>query len=151
MRPYFETMPSFGKELKENRITRTQESRVKLETVEAEIAALRKAHQAAGVIFFKGILANWIVCLAVRVALRCKDEVAKILVLILIVFIFVRVTFVPAAVLIGFWFVIQLLNLGAVVNVQTGGVAYMAHVVGFIFGALSARFLVDRQRVLELA
>jgi len=39
MRPYFETMPSFGKELKENRITRTQESRVKLETVEAEIAA----------------------------------------------------------------------------------------------------------------
>ena len=70
---------------------------------------------------------------------------------LLIVFIFVRVTFVPAAVLIGFWFVIQLLNLGAVVNVQTGGVAYMAHVVGFIFGALSARFLVDRQRVLELA
>src|SRR3974390_90084 len=70
---------------------------------------------------------------------------------LLIVFIFVRVTFVPAAVLIGFWFVIQLLNLGAVVNVQTGGVAYMAHVVGFIFGALSARFLVDRKRVLELA
>jgi len=49
MRPYFETMPSFGKELKENRITRTQESRVKLETVEAEIAALRKAHQEIGI------------------------------------------------------------------------------------------------------
>jgi nitrite transporter NirC len=55
--------------------------------------ALRKAHQAAGVIFFKGILANWIVCLAVRIALRCKDEVAKILVLILIVFIFVYLGF----------------------------------------------------------
>jgi nitrite transporter NirC len=55
--------------------------------------ALQKAHQTAGVIFFKGILANWIVCLAVRTALRCKDEVAKILVLILIVFIFVYLGF----------------------------------------------------------
>jgi nitrite transporter len=55
--------------------------------------ALRKAHQSAEVIFFKGVLANWIVCLAVRVALRCKDEVAKILVLMLIVFIFVYLGF----------------------------------------------------------
>jgi nitrite transporter NirC len=55
--------------------------------------ALHKAHQSAGVIFFKGVLANWIVCLAVRVALRCKDEVAKILVLVLIVFIFVYLGF----------------------------------------------------------
>src|SRR6476620_11286555 len=51
--------------------------------------AMHKAQQPASVIFFKGVLANWIVCLAVRVALRCKEEVAKILVLILIVFIFV--------------------------------------------------------------
>src|SRR5688500_5024259 len=51
--------------------------------------ALQKAHQAGSVIFCKGILANWIVCLAVRVALRCKEAVAKILVLLLIVFIFV--------------------------------------------------------------
>jgi nitrite transporter NirC len=55
--------------------------------------ALHKAHQAGSVIFFKGVLANWIVCLAVRVALRCKDEVAKILALILIVFIFVYLGF----------------------------------------------------------
>ena len=55
--------------------------------------ALHKAHQAGSVIFFKGVLANWIVCLAVRVALRCKEEVAKILVLILIVFIFVYLGF----------------------------------------------------------
>jgi nitrite transporter NirC len=55
--------------------------------------ALHKAHQTGQVIFFKGILANWIVCLAVRIALRCKDEVAKILVLILIVFIFVYLGF----------------------------------------------------------
>ena len=38
MRPYFETVPTFGKELKDNRRTRTQESRSKLEVVEAQIA-----------------------------------------------------------------------------------------------------------------
>jgi nitrite transporter NirC len=55
--------------------------------------AVHKAQQAGSVIFFKGVLANWIVCLAVRIALRCKEEVAKILVLILIVFIFVYLGF----------------------------------------------------------
>jgi len=55
--------------------------------------ALRKVHQSGSVIFFKGILANWIVCLAVRVALRCNEEVAKILVMVLIVFIFVYLGF----------------------------------------------------------
>jgi nitrite transporter NirC len=55
--------------------------------------AVHKADQAASVIFMKGILANWIVCLAVRIALRCKEEVAKILVLVSIVFIFVYLGF----------------------------------------------------------
>ncbi len=69
---------------------------------------------------------------------------------LLIIFIFVKVTFIPAAVLIGVWFLIQLFNLGAVINVEQGGVAYMAHVAGFIFGALSSRFFVDRQRLIDL-
>ncbi|MGZ8202340.1 MAG: formate/nitrite transporter family protein [Burkholderiales bacterium] len=55
--------------------------------------AAHKAHQAGSVIFIKGILANWIVCLAVRTALRCKEEVAKILILVLVVFIFVYLGF----------------------------------------------------------
>jgi nitrite transporter NirC len=55
--------------------------------------ALQKAHQSASVIFIKGILANWIVCLAVRTALRCKEEVAKIVVLVLVVFMFVYLGF----------------------------------------------------------
>lgn len=55
--------------------------------------ALHKAQQPGSEIFFKGILANWIVCLAVRIALRCKEEIAKILVLVLIVFIFVYLGF----------------------------------------------------------
>jgi membrane associated rhomboid family serine protease len=53
---------------------------------------------------------------------------------------FARITFIPAALLIGLWFVIQLFSeVGAVANVQSGGVAYMAHVGGFIFGAITAR------------
>ncbi len=51
-----------------------------------------------------------------------------------------RITLVPAALLIGLWFVIQLFSgVGAVADVQTGGVAYMAHVGGFIFGAATGR------------
>jgi len=58
---------------------------------------------------------------------------------ILWIFIFVRITFIPAFLLIGIWFLIQLFNAGQVANVQTGGVAYLAHVGGFTFGALTAR------------
>jgi len=57
---------------------------------------------------------------------------------LLIIVIFVRVTYIPAALLIGVWFLLQFLNLGAVAP-QTGGVAYAAHVGGFIFGAVTAR------------
>ncbi len=63
---------------------------------------------------------------------------------------FVRVAFVPAIVLVGLWFLTQLFSeLGAVAQVQSGGVAYMAHIGGFIFGALSARLFEPSQRRLE--
>ena len=53
---------------------------------------------------------------------------------------FIRITLIPAALLIGFWFLVQLFNqVGAVAEVQAGGVAYAAHVGGFIFGAVTAR------------
>jgi len=68
---------------------------------------------------------------------------------VLIIFIFVRVTRIPAALLIGVWFLMQLFSLGAVANVQTGGVAYMAHVGGFVFGVIARRFFVDPQRKAE--
>ena len=58
----------------------------------------------------------------------------------------VRVTFVPAALLIGFWFLIQLLSFGVVADVQSGGVAYVAHIAGMIFGAVTARPLEDPSR-----
>jgi len=53
---------------------------------------------------------------------------------------FTRITVIPAALLIGLWFLIQLFSqVGAMANVQSGGVAYMAHLGGFIFGAVAAR------------
>jgi len=61
--------------------------------------------------------------------------------------IFTRVTYIPAALLIGLWFLIQLFNqVGAVADVQTGGVAYAAHVGGFIFGAVTARLFEGSRR-----
>src|SRR6202044_1717904 len=46
---------------------------------------------------------------------------------------------IPAAFVIGLWFLIQLLNIGSVAQVKTGGVAYLAHVGGFLFGVITAR------------
>ncbi|MGA3032853.1 MAG: rhomboid family intramembrane serine protease [Terracidiphilus sp.] len=64
-----------------------------------------------------------------------RDRIRSILWIV----IFVQVTYIPAVLLIGFWFLIQLLNVGLVANVKTGGVAYLAHVGGFLFGAITAR------------
>jgi len=64
---------------------------------------------------------------------------------LLVIFVFVRVTYIPAALLIGVWGLIQFLSLGAVAQHPTGGgVAYAAHVGGFIFGAVTARLFVRR-------
>jgi membrane associated rhomboid family serine protease len=68
---------------------------------------------------------------------------------LLIIFVFVRVAYIPAVLLIGVWFLTQLVNLGAVTSTQTGGVAYAAHVGGFIFGAIFTRLFLDRQRLSE--
>jgi len=61
-------------------------------------------------------------------------------------FIFIR--FIPAIILVGFWFVIQLFSqVGSLLQGQTGGgVAYMAHIGGFVFGMASARLFESRQR-----
>ncbi len=66
---------------------------------------------------------------------------------LLVIVIFVRITLIPAALLIVVWFLIQLLNAGSVANVQTGGVAYLAHVGGCIFGAVTAKWFEDPQRI----
>jgi membrane associated rhomboid family serine protease len=65
---------------------------------------------------------------------------------VLFILVFVRITFIPAALLIGFWFLTQLVHAGAVAQVQTGGVAYLAHVGGFVFGAVTARWFEGSSR-----
>ena len=72
-----------------------------------------------------------------------RDEIRSLL----FIFIFVRVTFIPAAVLIGFWFLSQLVDAGVVAPTETGGVAYLAHIGGFIFGVVAARPFEDPGRL----
>ena len=72
-----------------------------------------------------------------------RDQIRTVVFL----FIFIRVTFIPAAFVIGFWFLIQLLNIGSVAQVKTGGVAYLAHVGGFLFGVITARVFVNPSRI----
>ena len=60
---------------------------------------------------------------------------------------FARVTVVPAVLLVGMWFLTQVFSeIGAVSQVDTGGVAYMAHVGGFLFGAIFGRLFETRER-----
>jgi membrane associated rhomboid family serine protease len=70
----------------------------------------------------------------------------KIKVLLFII-VFVRFTMIPASLLIGVWFLIQLFNVGSIAATQTGGVAYLAHVGGALFGAIAARFFEDPERI----
>ena len=58
----------------------------------------------------------------------------------------VRVAFIPAIVLIGVWFLTQLISLGVVAEAQEGGVAYMAHVSGAAFGAIAAKLFAPVRR-----
>ncbi len=63
---------------------------------------------------------------------------SKILTLIPIIIIpwFVEI---PAVFFLGFWFVIQLFN-AAFSNAMSGGIAWWAHVGGFVFGIMSLKF-----------
>jgi membrane associated rhomboid family serine protease len=59
---------------------------------------------------------------------------------ILIIGIFAKITLIPSVLLLGFWFLLQVFSqIGSIADVQNGGVAYMAHIGGFIFGAIAWR------------
>jgi membrane associated rhomboid family serine protease len=58
------------------------------------------------------------------------------------------VTVLPASLLIGIWFLIQLFSgIGSIASVQSGGVAYLAHVGGFVFGLAASRLFENRLRM----
>ena len=60
---------------------------------------------------------------------------------LLFLFVFVQVVYLPAAVLLGFWFLLQLVSAGL-----GGGVAWFAHIGGFIAGMLMIRAATAKTR-----
>lgn len=73
-----------------------------------------------------------------------RDEIRTLLILGW----FVEMTVLPAALLIGLWFLIQLFSgIGSIASVQSGGVAYMAHIGGIIFGVVTARLFENPLRM----
>lgn len=55
------------------------------------------------------------------------------------IFFFIQIIELPAILLLGFWFVMQLFSAGAVAVTSSttgGGVAFMAHVAGFLMGVI---------------
>jgi len=71
-------------------------------------------------------------------------------VLTLLPWIFIQIVELPAIVLLGFWFLMQLFSAGAIaVTASThgsGGVAFMAHVAGFLLGVVGVFVFRKRQR-----
>jgi membrane associated rhomboid family serine protease len=72
---------------------------------------------------------------------------ARVITLVLIVF-FATIVELPAALLLGFWFLLQLwLGLAGLANPVGGeGVAYFAHVGGFVFGLALIKLFVNSAR-----
>jgi len=60
---------------------------------------------------------------------------------LIFLFVFIRVVPVPAALVLGFWFLAQFLNIGL-----GGGVAWFAHIGGFLVGAVLIKALSPRRK-----
>jgi rhomboid family protein len=71
-------------------------------------------------------------------------------VLTLIPWIFIQIIEVPAIVLLGFWFLMQLFSAGTIAVTAashgSGGVAFAAHVAGFVVGVVGVWVFRDRAR-----
>jgi membrane associated rhomboid family serine protease len=67
--------------------------------------------------------------------------------LVLIIF-FITVVELPALLVLGLWFLLQLLYAGAEfaqpVSGEEGGVAYFAHIGGFLFGLLLIKLFANK-------
>ena len=76
---------------------------------------------------------------------------ARVLTLIPIVFFF-QVIAVPALLLLGIWFVLQFISGTLSFGSGSGGVAWWAHIAGFVYGFVVMGVITRRQRVqLQLA
>jgi membrane associated rhomboid family serine protease len=68
---------------------------------------------------------------------------------ILLIGFYARITLIPAAALIAIWFALQLVELGTVTASNTGGVAYLAHIGGVVFGAVFGRLFEKPRRIFQ--
>ena len=77
---------------------------------------------------------------------------ARVITLILL-FIFPWFVEIPAVIFLGFWFVTQLFSglssLGTAAGMEMGGIAWWAHVGGFVFGLLLVRIFSRRPRAYQ--
>ena len=71
---------------------------------------------------------------------------ARVVTLIFII-IFVTVIELPALLVLGGWFLLQLASAASQPLDTGGGVAYFAHIGGFIFGLLTIRLFANRARM----
>jgi len=65
---------------------------------------------------------------------------ANVLTLVFLFF-FIRIVPIPAAIVLGLWFLLQMMNIG-----MGGGVAWFAHIGGFLIGILLIRLYRQRRR-----
>jgi membrane associated rhomboid family serine protease len=70
---------------------------------------------------------------------------ARVLTLIFII-IFFTVVELPALFVLGAWFLLQLLDSATLSAANGGGVAYFAHIGGFLFGLATIRLFANRVR-----
>jgi membrane associated rhomboid family serine protease len=71
---------------------------------------------------------------------------------VLFVFYFIRIARIPALFVLGFWFVLQVFNgLPALGSSGGGGVAWFAHIGGFLFGLVVFKFFVKKTPTVYLA
>jgi membrane associated rhomboid family serine protease len=76
---------------------------------------------------------------------------SRVLTLVPILF-YVEIIELPAVLLLGFWFVMQLFSAGAIAALSDsdiGGIAFMAHVVGFVAGAIGVFMFRKPKRKLQ--
>jgi membrane associated rhomboid family serine protease len=66
------------------------------------------------------------------------------------IFFFFTIVTISAPLMLGYWFLLQLFSGAASLSVETqGGVAFFAHVGGFLTGVLYAKYIAKRDDVLE--
>lgn len=70
---------------------------------------------------------------------------ARVLTLVPIFF-FIQMVEIPAFIFLGFWFVLQLFSGASSFISSSGGVAWWAHIGGFVFGYLFARILFFKKK-----